>query len=926
MASRVTSFSKAGTKDVVDHASQKDVQAPNAAELKEVQLDGVKGLIDVLEREAPTEWMGKAALEYGLSGATNNEKLHEVLTRGKIGDVKIRGDDVKEVTYGIVITMPKTFSILLAGNEKQQAAVKNAMKASADAYMSTIESLLRTRQKKAGKESTAISGLIAAKFDHFSSSHGDPHAHVHLLLSSSALCEDGKFRTLDSRVMYSFKRIAEAAAIKAATESMKNDLNIDDSMLVYKTVGSVQTPEIKSLVDYIEPFSGARAHFSTVVQDLGRSLGAQTYEEDDTAWKMYREKFGDIGEKIEHAVDADLAAGGHNIRKHWLEKAGVEFENRLKNISSLENKPSFYQKNYYANEEDALKFIESLHTWNVADVASYIMKDCKNVEDAFLQAADFCDKWQKEEKVFLPDPNIKEVVDAIIHKKIMDTDRIHDSVTILADCISQKELDIEKSISESVKALASKNMPIPFKAKISDFTPTIEQEEAINLLNKNKHFNVISGVAGAGKTTIAKPVTLAAQAAGYSVHCISRNAKTAKNSGESMLADESCSVFAFVKKYKDKKMIGSRTPILLIVDESALTEREDLITILSLSNDPTNNISIVMFGDRKQAQSIDKRAGYAVIEKTAFAEGAATRLRQSFRNKDWQPEADAIFKGKVSVVEDVIEKENRLIEMSDEDSKKAIAKLIVENPGYQGIVRSNADASDISFHVQTIKGIKPNIPVAQNNMAGVGDKVRTKVNIAKLGILNGDSWEIVKTLPNGNVVLKSDEKKKKQVTVSADYALKSLELYYAVTCDSAQGSTKKRAIVLASTMGRSQIYSSSTRGIEAPLYFCRDKKTLERNIETDDEAKTALELKASIDAKKAKTFSAINALVKTAVQRDAIKKELIARARAYTKELVMTDDDMSDIMPPAQAQAPVPVDEVDVVEKEETSFYDPFAP
>ena len=57
-------------------------------------------------------------------------------------------------------------------------------------------------------------GATIARFDHWTSRAGDPHVHSHLIVHNRVRCEDGKWRTLDGRLLY--RNAAAAAMVGAA--------------------------------------------------------------------------------------------------------------------------------------------------------------------------------------------------------------------------------------------------------------------------------------------------------------------------------------------------------------------------------------------------------------------------------------------------------------------------------------------------------------------------------------------------------------------------------------------------------------------------------------------------------------------------------------------------------------------------------------
>jgi conjugative relaxase-like TrwC/TraI family protein len=59
-----------------------------------------------------------------------------------------------------------------------------------------------------GTGQIAVEGVTAAKFRHRTSRAGDPHLHTHVLVANLAEGVDGKWRTLDGRLIYSHAKTA----------------------------------------------------------------------------------------------------------------------------------------------------------------------------------------------------------------------------------------------------------------------------------------------------------------------------------------------------------------------------------------------------------------------------------------------------------------------------------------------------------------------------------------------------------------------------------------------------------------------------------------------------------------------------------------------------------------------------------------------
>ena len=74
---------------------------------------------------------------------------------------------------------------------------------------------MASRRGRNGVERVEVpAGATIARFDHWTSRAGDPHVHAHLLVHNRVRCDDGKWRTLDGRLIY--RNAAAASMVGAA--------------------------------------------------------------------------------------------------------------------------------------------------------------------------------------------------------------------------------------------------------------------------------------------------------------------------------------------------------------------------------------------------------------------------------------------------------------------------------------------------------------------------------------------------------------------------------------------------------------------------------------------------------------------------------------------------------------------------------------
>ncbi len=162
--------------------------------------------------EAPGRWSGSAAEPLGLVGEVDAEQLHAVWSGLDPATGKQLGRFAGRTVAGfdLCFRAPKSVSLLAALGDPDTAAIVHAAHdASVAAAFGYVDANAgRSRTGKNGVNQVGVNGLIAAGFRHRTSRAGDPHLHTHMLVANMAECADGKWRTLDGRVLFQYARTA----------------------------------------------------------------------------------------------------------------------------------------------------------------------------------------------------------------------------------------------------------------------------------------------------------------------------------------------------------------------------------------------------------------------------------------------------------------------------------------------------------------------------------------------------------------------------------------------------------------------------------------------------------------------------------------------------------------------------------------------
>ena len=156
-------------------------------------------------------WFGKGADKLGLSGEVDH-RVFEAVLKGFLPDGSRLGSDKREHRPGTDLTfsMPKSWSLLaLVGGDKR------ILEAYAEAVKETLawaeKNLAETRMEVKGKEKVAQTGnLLVALFSHDTNRNQEPNAHIHAVVANATQGPDGKWRALRNDKLWEHNTLLNA--------------------------------------------------------------------------------------------------------------------------------------------------------------------------------------------------------------------------------------------------------------------------------------------------------------------------------------------------------------------------------------------------------------------------------------------------------------------------------------------------------------------------------------------------------------------------------------------------------------------------------------------------------------------------------------------------------------------------------------------
>lgn len=216
-------------------------------------------------------WWGIGAGEVGLAGQVQDRDFAALLAGGHPTEARAlvgvgAGPAQHRAGWDCTFSAPKSVSVLWALSAgAQRAAILQAHEEAVAAALAYLEAKAAvTRRGHGGQEQEAVKGLIAARFQHFTSRAGDPQLHTHCIVMNVAPRHDGSFGTIESRHLFEHKMAAGAVfRLALADELVRIGYKIERTKHGFEVEGV--SPVIREL------FSKRRKQIECVLQEQGTS-------------------------------------------------------------------------------------------------------------------------------------------------------------------------------------------------------------------------------------------------------------------------------------------------------------------------------------------------------------------------------------------------------------------------------------------------------------------------------------------------------------------------------------------------------------------------------------------------------------------------------------------------------------------------------
>jgi len=160
------------------------------------------------------QWLGKGAGELGLAGQID-AKVFEAVLRGFLPDGSRVGSDSRAHRPGTDLTfsMPKSWSLiaLVGGDRRVLEAYETAVR---ETLAWAEKNLAETRMEVKGKEQVVQTGnLVIGLFQHDTNRNQEPNAHFHAVVANLTRAPDGKWRALRNDRLWEHNTLLNAVTM-----------------------------------------------------------------------------------------------------------------------------------------------------------------------------------------------------------------------------------------------------------------------------------------------------------------------------------------------------------------------------------------------------------------------------------------------------------------------------------------------------------------------------------------------------------------------------------------------------------------------------------------------------------------------------------------------------------------------------------------
>ncbi|HEU5042918.1 MAG TPA: MobF family relaxase [Nocardioidaceae bacterium] len=845
--------------------------------------------------EAPGRWVGPglAGIDgIGCGDPVTAEQMRNLFGEGRhpvAGTALGRAYRPDAVAgFDLTFSPAKSVSTLWAVAPSDVAdAIKQAHDAAvADAITFLEDHAIFTREGTDGVRQVETRGLIAAAFTHRDSRAGDPDLHTHVAVANKVQTRQGKWLSIYGTVLHRYGVAVSEAYNTALEHHLVERLGVRfvdtgrgpgkrpvreiagvDEMLCEQWSRRRRDIDVRT-DELVADFTAAHGRPPTTkewfalqqranLETRAPKHEARSEAEQRNTWRAEAvQELGLLG--LDHLIEAALhppVADRQQISAAWMNEAAARV------VSELEDRRATWQ------------------SWHLYAEAQRQVRGIDTPVDQVGAAVEYLVASAAQSLINLTPDRDPITVPAALRRSDGTSVYRHTGADHFT---SQRILDAEQRIVDAAaRSCATAIDPLDvelalMKAELDGATLNAGQHELVRTMVGSPRQVVLAlAPAGSGKTTAMSALAGVFEDLGYATIGLAPSAAAAAVLGEATgMPTETIAKLDHLLTSGAEVGIGPAT--VVVIDEAGMAATPTLDRIVAACCDRGARVRLV--GDDQQLAAIG--AG-GVLRDVATTHGAV-RLEEIVRFVD-PVEATAsldLRAGDRSALGFYLDRDR--VHTGDSETclgdvlrawaaeRDAGRECLMLAPTRELVARLNRGA-----RAARIAGTTPTreVSLVDGNLASAGDTILTRRNDRRLGVSatdwvkNGDRWTITAIGRDGSVVARH-VRSRLQVTLPAEYVARDVELGYATTVHTAQGSTADVMHgILTGAEDRQLLYTMLTRGRDGNhLHLVLDQPhgagTDEQFLPGIDEQLTATEVLDRIVDRDGAAISATSELVR----------------------------------------------------------------
>jgi conjugative relaxase-like TrwC/TraI family protein len=759
-----------------------------------------------------------------------------------------RPDQQAVAGFDLVCSPAKSVSVLWAlGDDDTRKAIEQAQDRAVASTIAYLErEALATRAGTNGVEQIEVEGGVAVTaFRHFESRNGDPQLHDHLVVANKVKGSDGKWRTIDSKLLHRMNvpisEFYNAAIMSEVTKAL-------DVTTEARTVAAGKRPvmEIAGVdTDLLETFSSRSASIRVEVERLTAEYQRDHGRVPDTKTqiKIAQQATLETRPQKEHgrspqATHEDAVARVGQDRADQVLPAAQR-------IAQVRARDGFGTPAVDVDERAALVLAtveDHYAVWGAGVVEAearrqlaQMISDQDVAEPLVQQVA----KTALQSSVALTPPSPHGAFKPLTRSSGESVFEHKGKTVYTSGGILQAEDELLQAARYRKMAPVSRDVFERVAAASTGPLDAGQRDLARAFATSDVELVAGIGPAGAGKTTALKLANEALTAGGVRMIGLAPSAPAA-----AVLSDavgiEATTIHGFLAAHEQDDVSAKyalESGDVIVVDEAGMAGTKRLRDVTRLAQE--HGAFVRLIGDDRQLSSveaggalrlIDREVGSVQLEhvhrfRDAEEAEASLRLRDPMRPGDpfsWYQEHARVVGG------DSARMTAAVFEGWQQDTLAGTRSLMLA-PTATAVADLNARAQAFRISTGDIDTSR-SVPLRDGLAAHVGDTIVTRRNDSDLRIQggrdrvkNGDLWTVTGIGRDGSLDVAHAEHGA-VIQLPAGYVAQHVEVGYARTISRSQGLTTEHTHVLGdATMSREDAYTALSRGKESNrLYLALD--------------------------------------------------------------------------------------------------------